>query len=95
VDPKAGLDDMEKRKFLTLPGRDLREFSSKTFSVRKEDPFPAVHVLNETTITRNDSHLLHHCSKDSYSVFCVTTLCTYYSARWLLTFRRKIFPSSV
>jgi hypothetical protein len=24
VDPKAGLDDMEKRKFLTLPGLELR-----------------------------------------------------------------------
>jgi hypothetical protein len=24
VDPKAGLDDVEKRKFLTLPGLELR-----------------------------------------------------------------------
>jgi hypothetical protein len=24
VDPRAGLDDMEKRKFLTLPGLELR-----------------------------------------------------------------------
>jgi hypothetical protein len=24
VDPKVGLDDMEKRKFLTLPGLELR-----------------------------------------------------------------------
>jgi hypothetical protein len=24
MDPKAGLDDMEKRKFLTLPGLELR-----------------------------------------------------------------------
>jgi hypothetical protein len=24
VDPRAGLDDVEKRKFLTLPGLDLR-----------------------------------------------------------------------
>jgi hypothetical protein len=26
VDPRAGLDDMEKRKFLTLPGLELRPF---------------------------------------------------------------------
>jgi hypothetical protein len=27
MDPKAGLDDVEKRKFLTLPGLELRPFS--------------------------------------------------------------------
>jgi hypothetical protein len=27
VDPRAGLDDVEKRKFLTLPGLDLRPLS--------------------------------------------------------------------
>jgi hypothetical protein len=27
VDPRAGLDDMEKRKFLTLPGLELRPLS--------------------------------------------------------------------
>jgi hypothetical protein len=26
VDPRAGLDDVEKRKFLTLPGLNLRPF---------------------------------------------------------------------
>jgi hypothetical protein len=28
VDPRAGLDDVEKRKFLTLPGLELRPLSS-------------------------------------------------------------------
>jgi hypothetical protein len=27
VDPRAGLDDVEKRKFLTLPGLELRDLS--------------------------------------------------------------------
>jgi hypothetical protein len=27
VDPRAGLDDLEKRKFLTLPRRELRPLS--------------------------------------------------------------------
>jgi hypothetical protein len=27
VDPRAGVDDLEKRKFLTLPGLKLRSFS--------------------------------------------------------------------
>jgi hypothetical protein len=27
LDPRAGLDDVEKRKFLTLPGLELRPFS--------------------------------------------------------------------
>jgi hypothetical protein len=27
VDPRAGLDGVEKRKFLTLPGLELRSFS--------------------------------------------------------------------
>jgi hypothetical protein len=27
VDPRAGLDDLEKRKFLTLPGLELRPLS--------------------------------------------------------------------
>jgi hypothetical protein len=27
VEPRAGLDDMEKRKFLTLPGLELRPLS--------------------------------------------------------------------
>jgi hypothetical protein len=27
VDPRASLDDMEKRKFLTLPGLELRPLS--------------------------------------------------------------------
>jgi hypothetical protein len=27
VDPRAGLDDLEKRKFLTLPGFELRPLS--------------------------------------------------------------------
>jgi hypothetical protein len=28
VDPRAGLDDVEKRKFLTLPGLELRPLGS-------------------------------------------------------------------
>jgi hypothetical protein len=32
VDPRAGLDDMEKRKFLTLPGLELRLLGRPTRS---------------------------------------------------------------
>jgi hypothetical protein len=32
ADPRAGLDDMEKRKFSTLPGLELRSLGSPTRS---------------------------------------------------------------
>jgi hypothetical protein len=32
VDPRAGLDDMEKRKFLTLPGLELRSLDRPSHS---------------------------------------------------------------
>jgi hypothetical protein len=32
VDPRAGLDAVEKRKFLTLPGLELRPFSRSSRS---------------------------------------------------------------
>jgi hypothetical protein len=54
VDPRAGLDDVEKRKFLTLPALELRplgcamevyerkrdEIVGGWRSVNKEDPAP-------------------------------------------------------
>jgi hypothetical protein len=33
VDPRAGLDDLEKRKFLTLPGLELRPLGRPTLPV--------------------------------------------------------------
>jgi hypothetical protein len=32
VDPRAGLDDLEKRKFLTLPGLELQPYGSPSRS---------------------------------------------------------------
>jgi hypothetical protein len=32
MDPRAGLDDLEKRKFLTLPGLELRPFGRPAHS---------------------------------------------------------------
>jgi hypothetical protein len=32
VDPRAGLDDLEKRKFFTLPGLELRLFGRRARS---------------------------------------------------------------
>jgi hypothetical protein len=32
VDPRAGLDDVEKRKFLTLPGLELRSLGRPVHS---------------------------------------------------------------
>jgi hypothetical protein len=32
MDPRAGLDDVEKRKFLTLPGLELRPLSRPAHS---------------------------------------------------------------
>jgi hypothetical protein len=35
VDPRAGLDDVEKKKFLTLPGFELRPLSRPGISDRE------------------------------------------------------------
>jgi hypothetical protein len=37
VDPRAGLDDFEKRKFLTLPGLELRPLSRPPVASRYTD----------------------------------------------------------
>jgi hypothetical protein len=36
VDPRAGLDDLEKRRFLTLPGLELRSLSRRA---RSQSPY--------------------------------------------------------
>jgi hypothetical protein len=36
VDPRAGLDDVEKRKFLTLPGLELRPLGRPARSLKTD-----------------------------------------------------------
>jgi hypothetical protein len=46
VDPRAGLDDVEKRKFLTLPGLELRPLGRPAVASRYTDCAilaPAIH----------------------------------------------------
>jgi hypothetical protein len=50
VDPRAGLDDMEKLKFLTLPGLDLSPFrrpvrSQSLYRLRYRDAVVVVVVV--------------------------------------------------
>jgi hypothetical protein len=43
VDPRAGLDDVEKRKFLTLPGLELRPLALQPVASRYTDcAIPAI-----------------------------------------------------
>jgi hypothetical protein len=43
VDPRAGLEDLEKRKFLTLPGLELRPPRSSVASRYTDYAIPAPH----------------------------------------------------
>jgi hypothetical protein len=45
VGPRAGLDDMEKTKFLTLPGLELRTFGRPT---RSQSLYRLCHVVRHT-----------------------------------------------
>jgi hypothetical protein len=50
VDPRAGLDDVENRKFLTLPGLELRPLGSQSLYRLHIFPAPAVLVENYTKL---------------------------------------------
>jgi hypothetical protein len=51
VDPRAGLDDMEKKTFLTLPGLELRPSVAKPVANRYTDcPIPAHECDHSTSI---------------------------------------------
>jgi hypothetical protein len=51
VDPRAGLDDLEKRKFLTQPGLELRPLSRPVHS-------QSLYRLSYSGSIRHSSHFL-------------------------------------
>jgi hypothetical protein len=55
VDPRAGLDDVEKRKFLTLPGLVLRPSAVQPVASRCTDyAMPAPHTAHMKAISSSE-----------------------------------------
>jgi hypothetical protein len=72
VDPRASLDDVEKRKFLTLPGLELRPLSCPACSQSLS------WLLDRMGETRNTYRVSISCVK-SQTWYCNTGECFYYS----------------
>jgi hypothetical protein len=65
VDPRAGLDDMEKRKFLTLPGLELRPHrrparSQSIYRLRYPSSLIII-TIAQVDGSANNSHSVFNC----------------------------------
>jgi hypothetical protein len=67
VDRRAGVDDMEKCKFLTLPGLELRPLSRQARSQSLYRLRYRVHILY---INGSKDINLHHLRRHEYGVTC-------------------------
>jgi hypothetical protein len=67
VGPRAGLDDLEKRKFLTLPGLELRPLSvvQPVASRYTDYAIPAPQIVGSVCLKSDDEHFLSYVIHDS------------------------------